>query len=218
MQRVLAGLEWRSCFVYIDDIVIASRTFDEHLQHLCEVLSRLQSAHLLLKPEKCSLLCEEVQFLGHVISADDIRPDPMKTEKVRLYPTQCEAAFAQLKQLLIPVLAYPAFGPGKAFLLETDASTMGLGAILSQMQEDGMVHPIAYASRSLDEHEKYYGISELETLGLVLAVWYFRYYLLGHPCVVYTDHIACLSILDSSRPSGKLARWALTIQEMDLTF
>ena len=64
---------------------------------------------------------------------------------------------------------------------------------------------------------KNYGISELETLGLVWAVRYFRPYLLCHPCVVYTDHVACLSILNTARPSGKLARWALTIQEMDLT-
>ena len=80
-----------------------------------------------------------------------------------------------------------------------------------------MIHPIAYASRSLDKHERNYGISELETLGLVWAVRYFRPYLLGHPCVVYTDHAACLSVLNSARSSGKLACWALTIQEMDLT-
>ena len=49
------------------------------------------------------------------------------------------------------------------------------------------------------------------------AVRYFRPYLLGHPCTVYTDHAACLAILNTPKPSGKLARWALTIQEMDLT-
>lgn len=79
------------------------------------------------------------------------------------------------------------------------------------------VHQIAYASRSVDKHENNYGISELETLGLVWAVRYFRHYLLGHPCTVYTDHVACLSILNVARPSGKLARWALAIQEMDHT-
>lgn len=115
------------------------------------------------------------------------------------------------------VLVYPRFGPGCSFILETDASTVGLGAVLSQMQHDGTIHPIAYAFRSIDKHERNYDIAELETLGLVWAVRYFRPYLLGHPCAVYTDHVACLSILNTVRPSGKLARWALTIQEMDIT-
>ena len=264
MQIVLAGLEWQSCFVYLDDILIASKTFEQHLHHLREVFTRIRGANLRLKPRKCGLLRDEVHFLGHVISAKGILPDPAKTEKVRLYPcpldatgvrrflglasyyrrfvpnfasvaaplhaltkkdavfqwtTECQGAFAKLKELLTttPVLAYPMFGPGRSFILETDASMVGLGAILSQAQDDGTVHPVAYASRSVDKHEKNYGISELETLGLVWAVRYFRIYLLGHPCVVYTDHAACLSILNTARPSGKLARWALTIQEMDLT-
>ena len=80
-----------------------------------------------------------------------------------------------------------------------------------------MIHPIAYASRAVDKHERNYGISELETLGLVWAVRYFRPYILGHPCVVYTDHAACLSIFNTAKLSGKLAPWAMTIQEMDLT-
>ena len=250
--------------LYLDDILVASRSFDEHLQHLREVFSRLRDAGLRLKPRKCSLLRDEVPFLGHIISTDGVRPDPTKFDKVQRYPTptdatqvrqflglasyyrrfmpafakvsaplraltkknatflwtaECETAFVELKRLLTtaPVLAYPRFGPDRSFILETDASGIGLGAVLSQAQDDGVVHPIAYASRSLDKHERNSGISELETLGLVWAVRYFRPYLLGHPCVVYTDHAACLSILNSARPSGKLARWALIIQEMDLT-
>ena len=115
------------------------------------------------------------------------------------------------------MLAYPRFGHDREFILETDASGIGLGAVLSQKQDDGHLHPIAYASRSLNPHEKNYCISELETLGLVWAVRYFRPYLLGHHTIVYTDHSACLSLLNTPRPSGKLARWALTIQEMNLT-
>ena len=129
----------------------------------------------------------------------------------------CSSAFQQLKDLLTssPVLVLPKFGPGCEFFLETDASYVGLGAVLFQQQEDGSVHPIAYASRSLDQHERNYGVTELETLGLVWAVRYFRSYLLGHRTIVYTDHSACLSLLNHPRPSGKLARWAVTIQEMD---
>lgn len=264
MQQVLGDLLGKTSFAFIDDTLVASKTFKEHLQHLREVFLRLRDAGLRLKPRKCHLLRKKLNFLGHVISAEGVQPDSQKTEKVMNFPTptdvtkvrqflglasyyrrfianfariakplhnltkkgvtfhwshECEEAFTQLKRLLCsaPVLVYPAFGPGKTFILETDASIEGLGAVLSQTQEDGSTHPIAYASRSLDKHEKNYGISELETLGLVWAVRYFRNYLLGHSCVVYTDHVACLSILNSNRPSGKLARWALTIQEMDLT-
>lgn len=93
---------------------------------------------------------------------------------------------------------------------------MGLGAVLAQKQADNRICPIAYASRSLNPHEKNYGISELEILGLERAVKHFCAYLLGHRCIVYTDHAACTSLLNRSHPSAKLARWALMIQEMDL--
>ena len=131
-----------------------------------------------------------------------------------LWTPECRKAFEQLKKALVtaPVLSYPIFGPDQEFILETDASGVGLGAVLSQKQ-DGHIHPIAYASRTLDVHEKKYGITELET---VWAVKYFRPYILGHRTTVYTDHAACTSLLNTPHPSGKLARWALAIQEMNL--
>ena len=68
----------------------------------------------------------------------------------------------------LPVLAYPCFG--KDFTLETDASVQGLGAVLSQVQEDEKLHPVAYASRALNPSEKNYSVTELETLAVVWAV------------------------------------------------
>ena len=65
------------------------------------------------------------------------------------------------------MLAFPNFK--KDFLLETDASISSLGAVLAQKQDDGKVRPIAYASHTLQVHEKHYGISELEALGVVWA-------------------------------------------------
>ena len=73
-----------------------------------------------------------------------------------------------------PVLVYPNFA--EHFILETDASGLGLGAVLSQKQPDGKVDLIAYASRTLQAHEKNYGISELEALAVVMATKYFRTY------------------------------------------
>ena len=86
MQAVLAGLEWRTCFVYLDDVLIASKSFKEHLQHIKEVLARLRAAGLRLKPKKCLFLREEVPYLGHVISENGIKPDSSKTEEVKAFP------------------------------------------------------------------------------------------------------------------------------------
>ena len=104
-------------------------------------------------------------------------------------------------------LAFIPYKFDEPFLLETDASGAGLGAVLAQTQEDGAVRPIAYASRSLQPHEKNYGVTELEGLGVVWAVKHFRTYLYGHPFTMYTDHEALKSLLNTPQPSGNLARW-----------
>ena len=78
MQRVLAGLEYEYCFVYF---LVAFKTFQDHLTHLREVLTCVRAAFLHLKPKKCELLKDRVLFLGHVVSAAGIEPDPKKTEK-----------------------------------------------------------------------------------------------------------------------------------------
>ena len=140
-----------------------------------------------------------------------------KKEASFVWSPQCQQAFEKLKALLTsaPVLAFPEFA--NPFILETDASGAGLGAVLAQKQADGTVRPIAYASRSLQAHEKNYGITELEGLGVVWAVKHFRPYLYGHQCEVYTDHEALKSLLNTPQPSGKLARWGMAIQELDIT-
>ena len=113
-----------------------------------------------------------------------------------------------------PLLAYVDFT--KLFLLETDASKEGLSAVLTQRADDQLVHPIAYASRVLLAHEQNYGTSELEALGVVWATKHFRHFLYGHKCEVYTDHAALKALLNTPHPAGKLARWGLALQELDL--
>ena len=122
------------------------------------------------------------------------------------WTTACQEAFNTLKQLLTtaPVLAYPHFGPDEEFILETDASSVCLGALLAQKQDDGQFHPVAYASQTLNPSEKNSGITEMETLAVVWAAKQFRPYLLGHHCTVFTDHSACSSLLKSPHPSAKL--------------
>ena len=101
--------------------------------------------------------------------------------------------------------------------METDASGVGLGAILAQEQQDGTVRPIAYGSRTLQQHEKKYGATEFEALGVVWAMKHFRHYLYGHRCHVFTDHEPLKSLLNTPHPSGKLARWGLALQKADIT-
>ena len=69
---------------------------------------------------------------------------------------------------------------------------------------------------NLQNHERNYGITELEGQGVIWAVKHFRPYIYGHHCVVYTDHEALKSLLNTPQPSGKLARWGLALQKMDL--
>lgn len=80
MELVLAGLVWKSCFVYIDDVLVCSQTFDDHLKHLRDVFARLRCAGLKLKAKKCLFLREKVPYLGHIVTKNGIKPDPAKTE------------------------------------------------------------------------------------------------------------------------------------------
>ena len=116
-------------------------------------------------------------------------------------------AFRQLKDRLThaPVLAYPSFE--NDFVLETDASIEGIGAVLSQTHDDNLLHPVAYASRSLSPAERRYSITELETLAVLWAISHFHPYLYGHSLVIYTDHAAIRAVLETPKPSAKHARW-----------
>lgn len=86
MTHVLRGLEWDICLVYIDDLIIFSRSFDEHLLHLEQVFKRLREANLRLKPSKCHFVKPEVEYLGHVVSADGLKPNPAKIRSVKEFP------------------------------------------------------------------------------------------------------------------------------------
>lgn len=177
MDLVLADLQWTTCLVYLDDIIVFGQSFQEHLSRLGEVLNKLQTANLKVKPSKCNLFSTKVKYLGHIISADGVMADPAKLEAVRSWPEPtnqtevrsfvglasyyrrfvknfaeiarslhaltekgrrfkwdegCQNAFVALKMCLIlaPILAYP--DPQKSFILNTDASDCGIGAVLSQ--------------------------------------------------------------------------------------
>jgi len=112
-----------------------------------------------------------------------------KKDKIWEWNLECQESLDKLKSKLsnIPVLAFPDFKV--PFILTTDAATVWLGAVLSQMQE-GIERPISFASRQLNKAERAYSASELETLAVIWATKYFRCYLYGKKFLVRTDHAA----------------------------
>ena len=86
MERVLAGLNWTTCLVYLDDIIIFSKDVAEHLKRLREVFERLKGAGLKVKPTKCFLMRRYVHYLGHIVSAKGIETDPSKIRCIQQWP------------------------------------------------------------------------------------------------------------------------------------
>jgi len=87
MDTVLAGLNFELCLVYLDDIIVFSRTLDEHISRLRKLFDRLRDANLKLKPTKCCLLQRRVAFLGYVVSEHGVETDPDKISAIRDWPT-----------------------------------------------------------------------------------------------------------------------------------
>ena len=86
MNMVMQGLTWEACLVFLDDIIVISSTFEQHLERLNAVFERLRSANLKLKPSKCKLFQLKVKFLGSVVSEKGIEPDPEKLEVISDWP------------------------------------------------------------------------------------------------------------------------------------
>jgi len=138
-----------------------------------------------------------------------------KTKNPGIWDESAIKAFEGLKSALTntPVLIRPDFD--KEFIIITDASGKGLGAICSQLDENGHEHPIQYASRGLKSSEVKYGVSKLECLAVIWAINLFRPYLLGKHFTIITDHSALRGLLKTPNPTGIIARWITVISEYD---
>ena len=112
-----------------------------------------------------------------------------------------------------PILQYPDFE--KPFVLYTDSSGTGLGAVLSQIDEKKRERVIAYASRSLNKAESNYGITDQECLAVVWAVKHFEQYLGLLPFKIVTDHSALKFLQTAEMPTGKRARWIMYLQQFN---
>ena len=257
MALVFSGMMGETCLAYLDDIIIFSKTFDEHLIKLEKVFNRLLSANLKLKAEKCSFCQPKVHFLGHIVSAEGLATDPEKITKIKNWPVprnvnevrsfmgyatyyrrfipnfaqlmapindlvqkdrafswnqKCQEAFDLVKRKFTDAitLRYPDFS--QEFLLDTDASDFGIGAVLSQLVA-GVERPVAYYSRSLSKPERRYSTTRKELLALVDSVKHFRCYLYGRKFRARTDHAALQWLHNFKEPTGQVARWLERLAE-----
>ena len=135
------------------------------------------------------------------------------------WSTTEQQSFNKIKQALTtaPVLGLPDYT--KPFILTTDASDLGIGAILSQKQE-GKDRVISYFSRPLNKAEKNYSITEKEAMAMVKSIEHFRPYLFGRRFTVITDHQALVYLQANRAPTGRLARWQTKLMdyEFDVIF
>ena len=209
MESCLGELHLNWCIIYLDDIIVFSKTPEEHLRQLQGVFDKLAKVGLKLKPSKCEFFKSRITYLGHIVLAAGIETNPTKIEAVKNWTlprtvtdvrsflgftshyrrfiwsyakvawplnalisgdnanrkkslvkwnSDCQQAFDQLKDLCTktPILAYADYK--KPFQLQTDASDLGLGAVLYQNDSHGHQRVIAYASRSLSNTERNYPV------------------------------------------------------------
>ncbi|KAI4877894.1 hypothetical protein NFI96_002308 [Prochilodus magdalenae] len=151
-----------------------------------------------------ALTCLEqrkVQFLGHVISGDGVATDPDK-------------GFADVAAPLHQLTAKGAvfeWSERDQFVVDTDASNWGVGAVLSQVQ-GGTERVIAYYSRALSKPERNYCVTRRELLAVVAGLRHFRHYLYGTPFLLRTDHAALTWLMNFKEPEGQVARWIAALQ------
>eukprot|EP00731_Ephydatia_muelleri_P002128 Em0001g2128a len=131
------------------------------------------------------------------------------------WTAECQEAFENLRSRLTraPILAFPDYT--LPFVLDTDASDLGIGAVLSQVSSLGQEQVVAYGSRLLSKAERNYSVTRRELLAVVTFIRLFRPYLLGRRFTVRTDHSSLQWIQNFKEPEGQLARWLEQLQEYD---
>lgn len=259
IEQVLGADLEPHVFVYLDDIVIVTETYEKHLEILEEVFTRLIDAGLKVSIEKCQFCRPEMKYLGYVVDrnglhvdVDKVRamlelPSPKSVSDLRrilgtfswyrrfipdfssyispmtallnkskrfVWSSECEQSFQKIKQCLVkaPVLSCPDYS--LPFVIQTDASGFGLGAVLSQPHPDGE-RVICYLSRSLTRQERNYSTTERECLAVVWALEKLRPYIEGIHCSVITDHYSLVWLQNQRNLTGRLARWLLRLQQFD---
>ncbi|GJT75896.1 putative reverse transcriptase domain-containing protein [Tanacetum coccineum] len=183
--------------VFIDDILIYSKSKQEHEEHLKLILELLKNEELYVKFSKCEFWILKVKFIGYVIDTKGIHVDPAKIESIKDWASPNA-----------PILALPK--GAENFIVYYDASHKGLGAVLMQIEK-----VIAYASRQLKIYEKNYTTHDLELGAVVFALKIWRHYLYGTKCTMFTDHKSLQHILNQKELNMRQFRWLELLSDYD---
>ncbi|KAL0556805.1 hypothetical protein IC582_005322 [Cucumis melo] len=221
MNRVFREFLDTFVIVFMDDILIYSKTEAEHEEHLRIVLQTLRDNKLYAKFSKCEFWLKQVRsFLGlagyyrrFVENFSRIAtPLTQLTKKGApfVWSKACEDSFQNLKQKLVtsPVLTVPD-GSG-SFVIYSDASKKGLGYVLMQQ---GKV--VAYASRQLKSHEQNYPTHDLGLAAVVFALKIWRHYLYGEKIQIFTDHKSLKYFFTQKELNMRQRRWLELVKDYD---
>lgn len=267
MDNALREELWKFVVVYLDDVIVYSKSEEEHKIHVKIIQDKLKKLGMTFNTEKCEFFKKEIKILGHIVSKRGIRPDPNRVKAIKEFRNPAskkelmsflglinycrkfipklsvrskplydllkkEIPKEELKaklasedtayniQTLKDSIAEDALlvlptQTGK-FILTTDASGVGVGAVLSQIQA-GQERVIEYFSSIHNNAQKGYSTTEQELLAVISAIEHFRPYLYGRPFLIRTDHKAILYLLKSKGTKARLMRWALALQEYNFT-
>ncbi|XP_020702245.1 uncharacterized protein LOC110113876 [Dendrobium catenatum] len=220
MNEILKPFLGKFCIVYFDDILVYSNSWHQHIQHLETLFEILQQQRLFINLPKCELAVSKVRFLGFIISEEGVNMDPQKVVAILDWPpprsffeVRSFHGFEAIKKTLssAPVLALPSFD--KVFMVETDASSIGIGAVLSQEGK-----PIAFFSEKLSDARQKWSAYEQELYAVIRALKQWEPYLLHQDFVLCSDNKA-LQFINSERSINRMqARWLMFIQRFSFTF
>lgn len=201
-------------------VVFLGRTIDGRTKSTKE--ESVEKVRSLKEPSNVKQLQRFLGLCGHFRAfikdfSKIARPLTKLTVKDVAFDWQKEhqEAFVELKEKITqnPVLELPDFS--KDFILTTDASDLGTGAVLTQRGANEREHVIGYHSYTFNKAERNYSTYEKEMLAVLKAIDYFRTYLDGRKFSLHTDHSALKELLTTKEPKGRTARWIHRLSELD---
>ncbi|CAF1504501.1 unnamed protein product [Adineta ricciae] len=242
VSQILGPARWKYSLAYLDDVIIYSTTFNQHLIHLDDILNRLNDANFRLNVNKCQIAKTAIDYLGHHIERSSIRPNADNIRALRECPQPITAkeafrflkateyyrkfiprfsmiaeplykyapvakdqrskgavteqftltdealnAFQELKRILTEDLILRISDERRPFKIQTDASKIGIGAVLMQTYANGDL-PVAYISKKFTTTQMNWPATEQECYAIIYAIEKWHKYLDGRPFTIETDH------------------------------